>query len=128
MLKALCDSKVVVIVSLGELDAFLMQALRADCFSFWISRLGGNYPSMHVMCKEDFVAIHFFANENHPGYRPSGNLGNVFGAEYIRFVDETGQEMELWSNSVIDRQLLRRAMRDFFLSPDLPKSIIWQEL
>jgi hypothetical protein len=97
--------------------------------SFWLTHDSQTHPTMSLLVNGELSTLLYVPKEGHPGYTP---LGNVEGLNLERFtafsIDTVDRELEVWNEQVVSISAALSAAKDFFLSPELPKSIDWAEL
>lgn len=115
--------------ALSELESILEIRYGPGVNSFWLTHESQAHPTMSLLVTGELSTLVYVPEEGHPGYTP---LGNVDGLNLERFtpfsIDTIDQELEVWNRQVVSISTALSAAKDFFHSPELPKSIQWEEL
>jgi hypothetical protein len=96
---------------------------------FWISHFNEKHPVMSLLVKGCLSTLLYVPAEGHPGFVPVGSEEESEEGEYTTFsIDTIEQELEVSIRQVINISKAMVAVREFFSSSELPRSIEWREL
>ena len=113
----------------AEIEAALRKRRRAGVNSFWLGYVAGGFPAINILVKGDLAHVHYFPNEDHPGFAsvaklpvPRPNALRVF------FINPT-EEIDVLNGEVIPFSDALKAAQEFAVSATtMPKCIRWNSL
>jgi hypothetical protein len=115
--------------NIKTLESVLMKRDKNDSNSFWLSHGSKRNPSLALLVKGGLAGLHYFPEESHPGFVPSGNTAGLPSGETTTFyMDSGGEEVQILNDAIVPFSTALIVSKEFFFSDALPTSIKWAEL
>jgi len=109
----------------AALDGVLAARYGDDANEYWLYG-AASYPCLAICVRGSSAYLHFFPEENHPGF---ASLGEGTAEGISRFFSNAPTEtIEVPANAVVPFEAARTAAQEFFRSGSLPRSLRWTEL
>ena len=111
------------------LEMVLMRRHGEDANEFWLSHGSQRYPAIALLVKGKLAALHYFPQEQHPGFRAAGNMAGLKpGAMTSFWISAGGETVEVLNDAVMPFASALSVAKEFLISNELPQSVIWFEL
>lgn len=111
------------------LESLLSRRFGGGVNSFKLSQGSSEYPMLLVLINGDLASLHYFPRDRHPGFRSiSGVDGLDVNGSTVFFMNSLDQEEPVLNDGVVPLATGMKAAREFFASPELPRSVEWLEL
>jgi hypothetical protein len=115
--------------SIPALESVLAKRYNEESNSFWLSHGRKKHPALALLVKGNLAGIHYFPEDSHPGFIPTGNLAGLKSKQMTSFqMDNGGEEVQILNDAIVPFALALAVAREFFTSDALPRSINWAEL
>lgn len=112
----------------SDLEEILDRRDKNGFNSFWLSHGTRQYPTLCILVKNDLAALHFIPQEYVAGFRSQGNMGELNSGETAFVISKLGEQIWVTNEAIVDFSMALNAVREFFLSEELPKAMQWFEL
>jgi len=108
-----------------DIEAALAKRYGADANEFWLTNENKKFPALAIMAKNALASLHYFPEEDHPGFISVGT--NATSGFSIFFINGA-EEQEVPNDSIVPFSTALKVSKEFLISSDLPKSVDWMEL
>jgi hypothetical protein len=116
------------ITTLRELEAILKKRHGAGINSFWLGHVAGGFPAINIVVKGDLAHVHYFPNEDHPGFASLAKLPGPTPNETSVFFIRPKEKIWVLNDEVVPFSEALKAAQEFALSEAMPKCIQWRSL
>jgi len=120
-----------VIKDMRELEELLSQKSDTDINNFTLSDENGGCPLLDVLVNGNLASLHYWFEQDHPGFRSFENLPPTESRGTTSFDSSNllGDRVVSVDNLfVVPRSLAIDAAKEFFLTQELPNCVKWMEL
>jgi immunity protein Imm1 of predicted polymorphic toxin system len=97
-----------------------------DVNEFWISG-EQRYPLLSVQVCGELSCLHYFPEEDHPGFISVGQGGGA-GGTAVFCTNTPTEEIEVEASAVVPFEQARQATHEFMRSGSQPTCVAWSEL
>jgi hypothetical protein len=109
--------------TVGEL---LLKRYSKGVNAFWLYHEPRKKPLLLILVKNQLANLHYFADEEHPGFASVGDMSSLLPDGFTLFYMRSPEEEEYISNDlVVPFTDALAAAEEFLVSTDLPPSIEW---
>ena len=117
------------VTNIADIEVVLNKRHRAGINSFWLADGAGTFPAINIMVNGDLAYVHYFPNDNHPGFASVGNLPGLRVGEFSEFFPEQSNDsFDIMNEAVIPFSDALKVAQEFASSPTMPKCIGWNSL
>jgi hypothetical protein len=111
-----------------EVEAALSKRHGDGINSFWISHGAELRPAVNITVKGDLAYVHYFPNEDHPGYGSTAKLPGPTPTETSVVFLSPNEMIWVPNDEVVPFSEALRAAQEFAISKTRPKCIRWRSL
>jgi len=112
-----------------EVETALSKRHDAGLNSFWLSHGDDRFPAINIMVNGDLAYVHYFPNDDHPGYASVGALPNLSrGGKTNFFMHSSDEPNAIRNDAVVPFSSALKTAQEFAVSKNMPKCIPWRSL
>jgi hypothetical protein len=113
-----------------EIERALSKRHDAGINSFWLSHGTEQRPAINIMVNGDLAYVHYFPDEDHPGYASVGALSHLPRGGITNFFDgpSGGEPFDILNEAVVPFSEALKVAQEFAVSKEMPKCIPWRSL
>src|SRR5690606_15305426 len=97
--------------------------------SFWLYPADEDVPSLLILAMNDLASLHFFPNQEHPGF---SSIGDIEGLDpngtTVFYMDGMNAPQDMNNDTIVPFEKAVEAAKEFFVNGELPNCIEWREL
>jgi hypothetical protein len=112
----------------ADIEAALRKRHGAGINSFWLGYEAGGFPALNILVKGNLAHVHYFPNEDHPGFASVAKLPVPRPDELRVFFINPTEEIDILNGEVIPFSDALKAAQEFAVSATMPKCIRWNSL
>ena len=116
------------ITTLPELEAALNKRYGVGINSFWLCHVAGGFPVINIVVKGDLAHVHYFPNEDHPGFASQAKLPGPRPNETSAFFIGPKEKIWVLNGEVIPFSEALKVAQEFALFQTMLKCIRWKSL
>src|SRR5215469_17125394 len=107
-----------------EIESALSKRDDAGMNSFWLSHGTEEFPAINIMVNGDLAYVHYFPDDDHPGYGSAGAVPNLSrGGKTNSFMHSSDQPNPIRNDAVVPFSKALKVAQEFAVSKSLPKCI-----
>lgn len=98
--------------------------------AFWITRGDDKFPMLSVLIRGELATLQYFRKDRDAGLASVGQKPTTLKENVIAFPisQNSADDLLIQSDSLISVEKAIKAVREFFESGEVPKSVEWLEL
>jgi len=112
-----------------EIERALSKRHDSGINSFWLFHGAEERPAINIMVNGDLAYVHYFPDDDHPGYGSAGAVPNLSrGGKTNSFMHSSDQPNPIRNDAVVPFSKALKVAQEFAVSKSLPKCIPWRSL
>jgi Immunity protein Imm1 len=112
-----------------DVERILLKRYDKGVNSFWIYHQPREKPLLLILVNNQLANLHYFPDEEHPGYASIGNVSSLPArGNTVFFMNSPKEEEEVPNDAIVPFAAALAAAKEFLVSTKLPASIEWFEL
>jgi hypothetical protein len=112
-----------------EIEAALSKRHGAGINSFWLSQGGEKRPTINIMVNGDLAYVHYFPDDDHPGFASVGGLSKLSRGGITHFFPGlTAEPFDILNEAVVPFSSALKVAQEFAISSTMPRCIAWSSL
>jgi immunity protein Imm1 of predicted polymorphic toxin system len=116
------------VTTLADVQAALSKRHDAGINAFWLSHGSKKLPAISILVKGDIAYVHYFPNDDHPGFASVAKLPGPRPHETTIFFVNPNEKVWILNGAVVPFSDALKAAEEFAISETMPRSIQWSEL
>ena len=122
--KSICN-----VTNPADIAAALQRRHGAGRNAFWLSYGSDLHPAISILVSGELAYVHYFPDDDHPGFASVGNLPGLRVGEFSEFFPEQSNDsFDIMNEAVIPFSDALKVAQEFASSPTMPKCIGWNSL
>ena len=118
-----------VVKAAEEFETILQHRFDEGANSFWLYPADEDVPSLLILAMNDLASLHFFPNQEHPGF---SSIGDIEGLDpngtTVFYMDGMNAPQDMNNDTIVPFEKAVEAAKEFFVNGELPNCIEWREL
>jgi hypothetical protein len=112
----------------ADLDAVLGKRYGVGINSFWLADEAGKFPVINITVNGDVAYVHYFPNEDHPGFGSVARSPGPRPNETSVFFISPDERIWVPNGEIVAFSEALKAAQEFSISRTLPKCLQWRSL
>jgi hypothetical protein len=113
----------------ADVERILLKRYDQGVNAFWLYHEPRKKPLLLILVNNQLANLHYFPNEEHPGYCPIGKMPSLPNhGSTVFFMRSLKEREEVPNDAIVPFADALAAAKEFLASTALPRSIEWFEL